>query len=374
MPSTPGHLIRLLVWLLLALVGAGLAVWSWPGEGDQPVYPGRHWSWMAPERAGYSAAKLNAFSRHTGGSGCIAYQGRMIYAWGDWAARGDVASVAKPLYAFLAYKAVEQGRIGSLDDLVADWVPDNTALDEYLKKIAGPITFRQLLDQTSGYGLEESPGEAFAYNDYATYLCAWLLFDRVWEYPEADNDAVLNGELLGGSSGFEDQPTIQHRQSRPFRLRISSRDLARFGLLYLRGGRWRKATLLRADLFASHMHSALPADFPRTSGEEDELLPEARTVGGDKDEKHHLGSLGQFWWFNRVTPDGHRLLPDAPEDTFFGSGYGGRFALLVIPSQELVVAWQDIYPDEDWIPLDETGRHRLNQTIRALLAARVPAE
>jgi hypothetical protein len=46
----------------------------------------------------------------------------------------------------------------------------------------------------------------------------------------------------------------------------------------------------------------------------------------------------------------------------------------VIPSQELVVAWQDIYPDEDWIPLDETGRHRLNQTIRALLAARVPAE
>lgn len=368
-----GHLPHLMVGLLLVLLGAGLAGWWWSGVDDGPVYPGRHWSWLAPERAGFSAPMLNTFTRRLDGSGCLVYQGRMIYAWGDWAARGDIASAAKPIYAFLAYKAVEQGRIGSLDDNVADWVPDDTALNEYLENIAGPITFRQLLNQTSGYGLEEAPGAAFAYNDYATYLCAWLLFDRVWEDPEADNDAVLNGELLGGTIGFEDQPTVQNRRSRPFRLRISSRDLARFGLLYLRGGRWKDEPLLRADLFASHMGSALPPNFPRTSGEEDELLPEAGTVGGAKDEKHHLGSLGQFWWFNRVTPDGQRLLPDAPADTFFGSGYGGRFALLLIPSQELVVVWQDIYPDEDWIPLDETGRHRLNETIRALLATRLPS-
>ena len=39
---------------------------------------------------------------------------------------------------------------------------------------------------------------------------------------------------------------------------------------------------------------------------EDEMVAGARSLGGGKDEKHHLGCLGGYWWHHRVTPDGTR--------------------------------------------------------------------
>ena len=101
------------------------------------------------------------------------------------------------------------------------------------------------------------------------------------------------------------------------------------------------------------------------------MVAGARSIGGGKDQKHHLGCLGYYWWFNHVTPDGTRLLPDAPSGTFMGSGYGGRFAMIVMPELDLIVVWTDVYEHEDWTPLDEIGRFRLNETLRDLLAARI---
>ena len=203
---------------------------------------------------------------------------------------------------------------------------------------------------------------------------AWTVFHRVYEYPRGLDDAVLNGDLLGKAIGFEDAPTVVHRHSRPYRVRISARDQARFALLYLRGGEWDGQRLLSEDLFRQALGEPLPLDFPRTSSQEAEMVAGARSLGGGKDEKHHLGCLGGYWWHNRVTPDGTRLLPDAPPGTFFGSGHGGRFAMIVMPELDLIAVWADVYEYEDWTPLDEIGRHRLNETIRELLAARIEAK
>ncbi len=181
---------------------------------------------------------------------------------------------------------------------------------------------------------------------------------------------MLNGDRLGIAIGFEDEPTVVHQNSRPYRVRISVRDLARFALLYLRGGEWDGQRLLGKDLFREALAEPLPPDFPRTSGKEAEMVAEARSIGGGKDQKHHLGCLGNYWWHNRITPDGTRLLPDAPPGMYMGSGYGGRFAMIVMPELDLIVVWTDVYEHEDWTPLDEVGRFRLNETLRELLAAR----
>ena len=354
----------------LVAVGAVLAL-RHAAAARGPIYPGKHWSWKAPEEAGFSAAKLRAFSDKAGGIGCLVHGGEMIHAWGDVAFRGDVASSAKPIYAYLVFRAIEEGRIGSLDDHVDHWAPEIRDLNGHAGYPDRDITFRHLLNQTSGYGLEERPGEAFAYNDFATALLAWTVFHRVYESPRGLDDEVLNGDLLGKAIGFEDAPTVVHRNSRPYRVRISARDQARFALLYLRGGEWDGQRLLGEELFRQVLGEPLPHDFPRTSGREAEIVAGARSIGGGMDQKHHLGCLGHYWWFNHVTPDGTRLLPDAPPGTFFGSGYGGRFAMIVMPELDLIVVWTDVYEHEDWTPLDEIGRFRLNEALRELLAARI---
>jgi CubicO group peptidase (beta-lactamase class C family) len=307
--------------LLCAGVAAGLWGAGWAERG--PAWPGRHWDWKPPARAGFSAEKLQAFSEWAGGEGCIVHGGRMIHEWGDTAFRNDVASSIKPIYAFLTFQAIEEGRLASLDERVVKWVPELAELNPELGSTECEITFRHLLSQTSCYGLMEDTGAAFAYNDYATGLLVWTLFSRVYGLPPAQYDELLNGELLGGFLGFEDRPTATHPRSTRGRIRISVRDLARFALLYLRGGEWRGRQVLRKDLFAEALSDPLPQDFPRTAGVEAGHLEEVESIGGGKDQKGHMGCLGYFWWFNRVTPDGTRLLPDAPAGTYMGSGYGG---------------------------------------------------
>lgn len=343
----------------------------------RPIFPGQHWSWKAPEEAGFSMHALQDFSRRVGGIGCVVHGGEMIYAWGDVTFRGDVASSCKPIYAHLVLHAVQDGRIESLDVPVMRWVPELAELNADLDHKDRDITFRHLLNQISGYGFQERPGEAFAYNDFATGLLMWTLFYRVHDLPPVRYDELLNGPELGAALGFEDRPTATHPNSPRGRIRISARDMARFMLLYLRGGTWRGKRLVRADLFREALSGGLPRAVPRTAGVDAEMLPPVwKSFGGGKDEKNHLGCLANYWWFNQITPDGTRLLPDAPPGTFLGSGYGGRFAMVAIPELDLVAVWLGVYPElakSVWSPFSEVGRFKVNELLRELLAARLEA-
>jgi CubicO group peptidase (beta-lactamase class C family) len=359
---------------LALLVAGGAALALRPVAATRgPIFPGKHWSWKAPEKAGFSMHALHDYSRRVGGIGCVVHGGEMIYAWGDVSFRNDVASSCKPIYAHLVLQAVQDGRIESLDEPVVRWVPELAELNPDLAYKDREITFRHLLGQISGYGLRERPGEAFAYNDYATGLLMWTLFYRVCDLPPARYDEALNGPWLGEALGFEDRPTATHPNSPRGRIRISARDMARFMLLYLRGGVWSGKRLVRADLCREALGSGLPLDLPRTAGLDADVLPlEWKSFGGGKDEKNHLGCVKNYWWSNRITPDGARLLPDAPPGTFMGSGYGGRFAMVAIPERDLVAVWLGVFPGIDksaWSPFSEVGRFHVNDLLRELLAA-----
>ena len=370
-------------WLGIGALAAVVAVVAafalrQAGAARQPIFPGAHWSWKAPEKAGFSKPALQEFSRRAGGTGCLVHGGQMIYAWGDVAFRNDVASACKAIYTHLVLQAVQDGRIASLDEPLVRRVPEIAELNADLGHKDRGITFRHLLAQVSGYGLQERPGEAFAYNDYATGLLMWTLFSRVYALPPARYDELLNGPELGAALDFEDRPTALHPNSPRGRIRISARDMARFMLLYLRGGVWRGKRLVREDLFGEVLSGGLPQDVPRTAGADAEMLPpEWKSFGGGKDEKNHLGCLKNYWWFNHPTPDGTRLLPDAPPGTFMGSGYGGRFAMVAIPELDLVAVWLGVFPGIEktaWSPFSEVGRFHVNALVRELLAAQTGAD
>lgn len=358
---------------LTSVALAALAAGCRPDPPPPNGFPGETWTPVSAETAGFSPERLNAFSAMLGGDGCVVVRGRMLHTWGKPDFRHDIASAAKPFYTHFTLKALELELIPALDDPVVEWAPELADLNETLGYKDRAITFRHLLTQTSGYGLVEPPGEAFAYNDTATGLLYWILVRRIYQCGFELADESMLGRTLANPLGFEDAPTLEHPRSYRGRLRISTRDMARFGLLYLREGRWGPDRLLRQDLVRTALNHASPRTLKRTSGETAEVMPNTRTVGGDRDMKDHAGCHSMYWWLNRPMPDGTRLLPDAPPGTFLAQGYGGRFAMAVIPEYELIAVWFDAFEDEELSPFPEIGHMRVNEALKALLDARTEA-
>jgi CubicO group peptidase (beta-lactamase class C family) len=301
------------------------------------VYPGKTWATRTPEAVGLSAAKLDALRDLVGGRGWVVRHGYLVYSWGDVSKSGDVASAVKPVISTLLLFAVQEGKLKSVDDLVAD-------LEPRLKTLNGgkdaAITWRHLASQTSGYGLSEAPGKAYAYNDYALALYYDTLTQKVFA---SNGDAILKSRLAEPLQ-FEDRYSFEAfgPKDRPGRLAVSVRDFARFGLFYLRGGQWREQQLLKPELVKLAISSPIPVDLPRTSGKEVDMLPGQRTLGGTKNiTPVGPGYFSFNWWLNTTNKAGQRLFPDAPGDTFLASGHGGKRALWVIPSLDLIVSWND---------------------------------
>jgi CubicO group peptidase (beta-lactamase class C family) len=166
--------------------------------------------------------------------------------------------------------------------------------------------------------------------------------------------------LLADPLQCEDEPTFLAfgAKNRPGRLAISPRDFARFGLLYLRGGRWGERRLLTESSVRLAIGSPLTNDIPRTSGKSAEMLPGQRSIGGGGNQTDHLGSYSFLWWINGVDRDGRRHWPDAPQDAFAALGHGGKRACIVIPNLDLVVSWNDTRID---------GREMENEALKRLV-------
>ncbi|MCZ7599421.1 MAG: serine hydrolase [Gammaproteobacteria bacterium] len=241
------------------------------------LLPAAPWPTATPEEVGLRPLALEAFSRYVGGRGCLVRHGRMVYTWGDATTPGDVASAAKPVYAHFLFKALEQGRIASVDGAVA-------ALEPRLSGADAGITWRHLATQTSCYGVAEAPGTAYCYNDWQMALFWDLLFLKVYgsDYEHVD-EQVLH-PLLTDPLGCEDRPTLMAfgTGNRPGRLAISPRDFARFGMLYLHGGEFGGQRLLREDLARLAVSEPLPNELPQSTGEAAPLLPGQRSLGSTR--------------------------------------------------------------------------------------------
>jgi len=331
------------------------------------VWPGQHWGIEAPARVGLSLTNLEALSRHVGGRGCVVRHGRMVFTWGDQARSSDVASAFKPLLSTLLFMAVQEKRLGNVDARVADFEPRLRELNG--GKDAG-ITWRHLAMQTSGYGLAERPGEAYSYNDYALTL----YYDTLTVKVLGTNGTEVLRTRLGEPLQFEDRYTFNAfgPDNRPGRLALSCRDFARFGLLILREGQWQGKQLVPAESVRLAVNSPLAPDFPRTSGVEAPMLPGQRSMGG----KRNITPVGPGyysfnWWLNRTNAAGQRLFADAPPDAFAASGHGGMRVLFLVPSQDLIVCWNDSrIEDHDTSPGNPATK--MNQAVRLIRDSVVP--
>lgn len=93
-------------------------------------------------------------------------------------------------------------------------------------------------------------------------------------------------------------------------------------------------------------------------GEWAHLSPEQRSIGGGNNQCDHEGSYSYAWWVNGVRRDGQRNWPDAPSDTYGCFGHGDIRAMIVIPSRDLIVSWNDTRVE---------GHEKVNEALRLLL-------
>ncbi len=316
-----------------------------PGE-QALVYPRESWEVREPAAMGLDAGGLAELSERAGGRGCVVRGGFLVYTWGDATRRGDVASAAKPWYAHFLLRALEDGRIPSLDQPVVEVEPRLGEINAALGFKDRGITWRHMANQISCYGVSEPPGTAYCYNDWQMALFWDCLFLRVYGATwDSVDDAVLH-PLLTNPLGCEDEPTFMAfgTGDRPGRLGISPRDFARFGLLYLRGGRWRDRQLISREHARMAVASPLPNSLPQTAGIAAEMIEGQRSMGSTRvpdNQGDHAGSYSWLWWTNGVSRTGERHWPSAPTDTYGALGHGGREGMIVIPSLDLIVSWNE---------------------------------
>jgi CubicO group peptidase (beta-lactamase class C family) len=312
----------------------------------ESVYPGKQWASKQPAEVGIDGEKLEALSRRVGGRGCVVRHGYLVFGWGDLGRRADVASAAKPWYAHFLLKAIEDGKIASLDEKLTRWEPRLGKINKDRGYEDRNITWRHVANQTSCYGLVERPGTAYCYNDWQMALFWDTLFLKVYGATYENVDEKVLRPMLTRVLQCEDNPTLMAfgPGDRPGRVGVSVRDFARFGLLYLRRGNWRGEQLLSAEHAAMAVSSPLGNTIPRAGNEAAEMIPGQRSIGSRRipdNQTDHMGSYSWLWWTNGVDRQGERHWPDVPHDAYGTFGHGGPRAMVVIPSLDLVISWND---------------------------------
>src|SRR5687768_13270479 len=272
-------------------------------------------------------------------NGLVVYKGFVVAEFGDTTWVDPTYSVAKSMLSSAAGIAVRDGRIASLDSPVGASVKDGG----YDSPQNAPITWKMHLQQESEWegtmwgkahdfvGAEafgdgqrkprplEKPGTRYEYNDVRINRFALSLL-RIFNkaVPEVFRDEIMNP--IGGSNAWKWIPyhnsyaTIDGRRVASVSggtrwgggVWINSWDMARFGYLWLRGGRW-------GD------RQSLPPDYVQAA-----LTRSA-----------HGPDYGYRWWLNTQG----RNYPGLPP-TVYGARGAGSNTILISPDHDLVVVWR----------------------------------
>lgn len=313
------------------------------------VYPDSEWQPL--DGSGWDATVLEdlAHELERGGSTAmmIIDDGRSVFSWGHTAYKSSIASVRKSLISMLYGIHADAGRI----DLSAT-LADLGIIDiEPLTAEEKTATVRDLLAARSGVYLpsvydtkrgrpergSHAPGSFWFYNNWDFNVLGTILEARTGEnlfesFAARIAAPVGMQDFSPGDCRYQQGPESLHPV---YKMAMSARDLARVGLLYLRGGRWNDVQVVPEDWvsLSTRPHSDL---------------------GGGR-------GYGYLW----VTADAH-----APEDPlsihaplFYASGFGGQY-IIVVPTFDLVVVHRAARVDHG------VSHLRMGELLRLAVSAR----
>lgn len=303
-----------------------------------PTASAKEWRQHAdPSRGGWSNEGLERAKEIATEAGSAAVMivedGLVVEAWGVVDRPLPIYSMRKGLYNALAGMLVEEGKIAldaTLDDLGIEEIDPLTEV-ERSATVEDLLTSRSGIYHVSAYEPasmkrsrpergSRSPGEHWFYNNWDFNLVAHLI-----EGASGRSLAELFRDRVASPLGMEDFRTDEtFRFLEPSRsrfpaviFRMSARDLARFGQLYLQGGRWEGQRLLDEDWIDASwtLHTVFPPGSARGAG----------------------NGFGYLWWIHPGHPGGER--PFARRDVYLTRGSDGQL-LAVVPKLDLVFVHQ----------------------------------
>lgn len=311
-----------------------LAAWSIMGAAqDRPARAGASplEAYADPAEAGFSPAVLNEARAlaDTSRSGAVValHRGKVIAAWGAIDRPFMAHSIRKSLAGALYGQAVAAGALSmsaTLADLGVDETPSLTPAERGAR-VRDLMAARSGVYHAAAYaGADQqgerpargshAPGTFWFYNNWdfnaletiyqrVTKQDIYQAFERHIAGPLGMEDFTTSGQLRALEPGQSQYPAHTFR--------ISARDLARFGQMYLDGGRWGSTQVV-------------PRDWVRES-----LRAHSDTGGG-------VG-YGLLWWiYSKDATGGDRYPALAGREVYLARGTGGQ-ALFLIPSAEMVV-------------------------------------
>jgi len=323
---------------------------------EQPTmsFPGQDWEVVPPQAEGVDAEKLQqAIDNLEAGVGddgvtrmVIVRNGRLIWQGDDIDHRQGVWSCTKSFTSTVLGLLIDDGKV-QIDSRACESLPvlsesyPEVSLRHYTTMTSG---YRAVGDQPQGnytHGpsktwfkpadqpLFEPPGSQYAYWDSAMNQFANMLTHAAGEpieelfrrriaepigmAPEGwdwGDFGEIDGMIVNGGSGNSGK-----------HMRITARQLARFGHLFLNDGQWEGRQLISPEWVTAATSVQVPASTP--------WAHEASGIDG-------RGVYGFNWWVNAEKPDGKRKWPGAPVGTFAASGYNNN-KCFVIPDWQMVV-------------------------------------
>lgn len=192
----------------------------------------------------------------------------------------NVKSVSKSILSALAGIALREGDLRSLDQPVREFFPDDFPEDPEDDK--NRITLRHLLTMTAGLDLDENgpkmqavfrspdwiratfetdmatpPGERFVYSTPLTHALVGVLTEASGQSALEFAKEHLFGPLEFGALQWTRGPRGYYFGGSELFLR--TRDMAKFGLLYLHDGAWGERQIVPAEWVAESTRNQLPA-------------------------------------------------------------------------------------------------------------------
>ena len=283
-----------------------------------------------PAEAGFSVAELEATRKYAdsvrSGAVMVVHRGKVVAAWGDVTRKFRLHSVRKSLVSALYGIAISRGKIDLDASLAQIGINDR----QLLTPAERSARIRHLLSATSGVYLPaayagsdqdaerpkrgaHAPGTYWFYNNW-DFNVAGVVYEKLTDEDLYDSFLRRIARPIGMqdyavTDGFKVlEPSGSMHPAHTFRM--STRDLARFGQLYLQGGRW-------------NGREVVPASWVRTS-----TSPIASTRPGQ--------GYGYMWWTYAADTTAQRWPAISRHDIYQARGTGGQ-VMFVIPAEEMVI-------------------------------------
>jgi CubicO group peptidase (beta-lactamase class C family) len=232
---------------------------------QQLLYPGESWlQYASPEEAGFSSERLEKakeyFEKMDSSAVMVIYDGAVLVSWGDVDRRYMCHSIRKSYLSALYGIYVDKGKIDLNKTLGELRITDDDRLTEIEKKAriidllkARSGVYIPAAYETPGMANDRpergshEPGTYWYYNNWDFNVLGTIFEQETGkkifeEFKEriADPLQMQDYRVMDGYYQYEKKKSVY--PAYPFKM--SARDMARFGLLYLRKGKWQDQQII----------------------------------------------------------------------------------------------------------------------------------